>query len=118
MGAFLSTTQQKNVDKALTASSKSFMETVREYRTQIHMNSQTRHTVFSDSRWQRNALALAVCARVCMPLASTPKFTKHIAEVISLSAVAAKKLVANLRKHLAISVVCSAMAIRVRRMIT
>ncbi len=75
------------------------------YRIQMQMNFPKLRTHFSVSRWQCVLSALTASARSCISYSS-------------ISAIPADKLTVHLRKHLNISMVCSAVSVRVRSMIT
>lgn len=98
-------------------------QAVRDYRMQIQMNSLTKRTNFSGSRWQRIALALLACVRSSLIHSFKPDSFQYFAEVIFVLVAPVKALAANLCKqtlckHLTVAVVRSVMAIRVRHMIT
>lgn len=85
------------------------------------MNSQEKHIDLSGHRWQRVALALVACARVSKLHFSKFGTTKPYvfpSELMAVFVFPAQMLIENLRKCLSVSVLGSAVAIRVRSMIT
>lgn len=107
--------------KELLSSFEKVLETHRKNRVRNQMNSQVKRTERSGHRWQRVTLALAAC--VCVSKLHFSKFgaTKPCAspsEVMAVFGFSAQMLAENLRKCLSVSVLGSAVAIRVRSMIT